>query len=541
MSDPTADRPLGSWWGWSRGGPTKPLSPEMLRLIEERFGSKLEAPAASIKPADTPIPEPQAMGRAFGGELGSLIGTGPSERLAHSAGMSYPDLIALRTGQTSVFPDGVAFPRNPAQVDALIGAASRHGVAIIPFGGGTSVVGGVTPRRGSHRSVLSMDLTGVDSMALDEVSQVARFGPGVQAPAAEKFLRERGLTLGHFPQSFERASIGGFAATRSAGQASSGYGRFDELVTGISMSTPIGPLESVATPHSAAGPDLREIAVGSEGTLGIITSVSCRVVPAPRVNVFGSWMCEGFEAGMKTVRRLAQADSLPDIVRLSDEEETSIGLSTSGAPSGVKRMLDAWLGVRQRRGGALLICGWSGSRDSVGYRRRLAKRLIRGTGGLSLGSAPGNSWSRSRFEGPYLRDHMIDLGILVDTLETAHIWRDLPALYHSTREAIRANLGPAGIVMCHLSHAYRDGASLYFTFLAAVRPGDEIETWRRIKAAACDAIVGGGGTITHHHAVGSDHVPWMEQEVGPVGIDALRAVKNRLDPEGIMNPGVLLP
>ena len=531
----------GAWWGWGRGEHVKPLSKGMEELLAERFGSNLSAPPAAVKAADIVLPDPRpAAGKLESNFRGSLE-TAQPERLSHSVGMSYPDLIRLRSGEVTSAPDAVAYPRSAAEIRALLEQASHRNIAIVPFGGGTSVVGGVTATRADHDALVSLDLSGIDRVEVDLESGTARFGPGVKGPEAERLLNDRGFTLGHFPQSFERASIGGFAATRSAGQASSGYGRFDDLLTGIEMVTPVGTLRSIETPHTAAGPDLRELVVGSEGALGVITEVSCRVSPAAEVSDYRGWMCEGFEAGFEVIRDLAQQRALPDVVRLSDESETSIGLATTSAPEPAKRALEAWLTMRNRRAGALLICGWDGTRERVRTRRKLSGGVIRRGGGVPLGSAPGNAWQRTRFEGPYLRDHLIDLGVLVETLETAHSWSSLGDLYRATRDSIQANLGSGGLVMCHLSHAYPDGASLYFTFVAPVRPGDEIATWRRIKEAACDAIVGQGGTITHHHAVGRDHTRWMEREVGIAGLDVLRSVKEELDPRGIMNPGVLLP
>jgi alkyldihydroxyacetonephosphate synthase len=372
----------------------------------------------------------------------------------------------------------------------------------------------------------------------------ASLGPGLRGPEAEAALSAHGLTLGHFPQSFEYATIGGFAATRSAGQASAGYGRFDELVTAIEMLAPAGRLATLATPHTAAGPALRELIVGSEGTLGVITDVTVRVRPAPEVTRYEGWIAEDFASGAETVRALAHADRLPDVTRFSDPEETRISLALSGT-AGLKRTaLDAYLRLRRRTGGCMMIVGWEGEPADVERRRALSSRTLRDTGAVKLGAAPGRAWSHGRFDGPYLRDELLDLGYFVETLETSHTWSRYEELYRAVGDALRGALsaeGTPGLVWCHLSHAYRDGASLYFTFVAPRKAGAEIEQWRAVKTAACEAIVATGGTITHHHAVGRDHAPYMPAEVGEVGIEALRALKERLDPAGIMNPGKLLP
>lgn len=518
-----------------------PISPGVDALLLEQFGENLVPPPNAVSPTEVSLPEARSIPGGFQSQLKGLLEQGAPERLRHSAGMSYPDLIRLRSGQVEAAPDAVAFPRNTDQVAALLAECARRDLAVVPFGGGTSVVGGVTPDRDGHAAVISLDMAALDSVQIDPRSCVARLGPGLRGPDAEALLGGSGFTLGHFPQSFERATIGGFAATRSAGQASSGYGRFDDLVTAIEMATPTGSLRTLDTPHTAAGPSLREVVLGSEGSLGVITEVTCKIRPAPERRLYEGAIAADFLSGCEAVRNLAQADQLPDVIRVSDEQETEVGLALSSASPRIKGFVDAYLGLRGRRGGSLIICGWEGGRDSVRRRHRVSSRALRKAGAVSLGRAPGASWEHARFDGPYLRDHLIDRGVLGETLETAHTWSELENLYQSVGESLRMNLGPSAIVMCHLSHAYADGASLYFTFLAPVKPGDEIETWKRVKTAACDSIVAAGGTITHHHAVGRDHSAWMYPEVGQVGLDVLEAVKERVDPTGIMNPGVLFP
>jgi alkyldihydroxyacetonephosphate synthase len=273
----------------------------------------------------------------------------------------------------------------------------------------------------------------------------------------------------------------------------------------------------------------------------VITEVSCRVRPSPRTRVYEGWIAEDFKAGREIVRDLAQRHEAPDVLRLSDEEETRISLELAGTEGMRKRALDTYLSLRRRRDGCLMICGWEGEREDVSRRRGLSQTRLRLGGAVPLGRSAGNSWYRSRYGGPYLRDELMNLGVLVETLETAHTWSRLDELYRAVGEALRGALGERSIVICHLSHAYADGASLYFTFLTRARPNEELDQWRAAKGAACEAIVAIEGTITHHHAVGRDHAPYMRAEVGEIGLEALRAIKERLDPTGIMNPGKLLP
>jgi alkyldihydroxyacetonephosphate synthase len=434
----------------------------------------------------------------------------------------------------------------PPDAEALrraIEIAAQEGVAIVPFGGGTSVVGGVEPLRGAHERLLSLDLGALREVSVDRRSLTARLGAGLRGPEAEAALGREGLTLGHFPQSFECATVGGFAATRSAGQASSGYGRFDALVSSVRMLAP-AEISTLETPHTAAGPALRELVIGSEGVLGVIPDVTVRVRPAPALQRYEAWMAESFEAGSEIVRAMAQGPGLPEIVRVSDEEETEGTLALNGPRGLAGRLFEGYLGGRRRRGGALMIVGYEGDEESVARRRALTVRALRRGGAAYLGQAAGRAWEHGRYQGPYLRDTLMGMGAMVETLETSHTWSRFGELHKAVGSAIRGALegqGTPGLVFCHLSHAYADGASLYFTFISRARRGAEIEQWAAVKRAACEAIVAHGGTITHHHAIGRDHAPYMEAEVGETGLDVLRAVKEQLDPTGIMNPGKLLP
>jgi alkyldihydroxyacetonephosphate synthase len=497
------------------------------------------------RPEDVALSEPRRLPPAVAEAVGAdSVSTAPEDRLRHAGGKGYADLARMRIGRLDAAPDAVVSPGSTAEVVRLLEACSREGVAVVPFGGGTSVVGGLEPLGGKHARVISVDLGRLRVCEVDRASLTARLGAGLRGPEAEAALASQGLTLGHFPQSFEYATIGGYAATRSAGQASSGYGRFDELVSSIRLLAPVGELRTLETPHTAAGPALRELVLGSEGIFGVIPDVTVRVRPAPERRRYEAWMSESFEAGAEIVRGLAQGEVLPDVVRLSDEEETRVSLTLSGPRGLTARLLDRYLGARGVRGGCVLILGFEGEGEAVDRRRALAARVVRSADAAYLGQRAGKGWERGRYEGPYLRDTLLDLGAMVETLETSHTWTRLGDLYAAVGDAIRTALqgqGTPGIVFCHLSHAYADGASLYFTFIAPRRPGEELEQWRAVKTSACEAIVGVGGTITHHHAVGRDHTPYMRAEIGELGIEALRAAKERLDPAGIMNPGKLLP
>ncbi len=532
------------WWGWGRARDRPALGGGERALLEEWIGPA--APAERVGLEDVGLSEarplPAGVVAAAGGP--GAVSTAHEDRVRHAAGMSYPDLIRIRAGALADAPDAVLVPASAEAIGATLDACARLRVAVVPFGGGTSVVGGVEPLRGGFEALVSLDLAALRRFDLDRRSRIATLGAGLRGPEAEGLLAARGFTLGHFPQSFGYATVGGFAATRSAGQASSGYGRFDELVGSIRMQTPAGPIATLDSSHTAAGPLLRELLLGSEGAFGVITDVGVRVRPAPEVRRYEGWFAAGFEAGIEIARNLAQGEALPDVLRLSDRDETRISMALSGLEGLRRRALEGYLGLRRRSDGCMLIVGWEGERESVARRRELSAAVLRAGGAVPLGRAPGRGWERGRYEGPYLRDALLDAGIMVDTLETAHTYSGIERLYAAVRGALRgamADQGRPGAVMCHVSHVYRDGASLYFTFLSARRPGAELEQWHRVKRAASEAIVAAGGTITHHHGVGRDHAPYMEAEVGERGLATLAAVKERLDPAGVMNPGKLVP
>jgi alkyldihydroxyacetonephosphate synthase len=520
------------------------LDAEALAVLGERIGELEAWPLARQIDAfqlPTAEPLPRALVEAVGEEN---VFRGDEDRLRHAVGRGFVDLARLRSGSLEAAPDAVVVPPDAEALPRLLAICAEEGIAVVPFGGGTSVVGGVEPLRGPHGRLISLDLGALRDVSVDQRSLTARLGAGLRGPEAEAALGQQGLTLGHFPQSFEYASIGGFAATRSAGQASSGYGRFDALVSSVRLLAPAGEISTLQTPHTAAGPALRELVIGSEGVLGVIPEVTVRVRPAPRVRRYEAWMAESFEAGAEIVRALAQGPGLPEVIRVSDEDETEGSLALSG-PRGVSgKLFESYLGARRRRGGALMIVGFEGEEEGVARRRALTVRALRRGGAAYLGRSAGSAWEHGRYQGPYLRDTLMEMGAMVETLETSHTWSRCGELHAAVGAAIRNALaaqGTPGLVFCHLSHAYADGASLYFTFISRARRGAEVEQWAAVKRAASQAIVDHGGTITHHHAVGRDHAPYMEAEVGTAGLDLLRAVKEQLDPAGIMNPGKLLP
>jgi alkyldihydroxyacetonephosphate synthase len=540
----SAPRRDSKWWGW--GDPTNEpeLDGEALATLRERVGALEPWPlAAELDRFE--LPEAESLPPALIDAVGEQnVFTSSEDRLRHATGCGYADLARLRGGRLDAAPDAVLLPADANTVKRVLEICAAEGVAVVPYGGGTSVVGGVEPLRGSHSRLVSLDLARLQDVEVDQRSLTARLGAGLRGPEAEAALNANGVVLGHFPQSFEYATVGGFAATRSAGQASSGYGRFDALVSSVRLIAPAGDLQTLETPHTAAGPALRELVIGSEGVFGVIPDVTVRVRPQPRLRRYEAWIAESFEAGAEIVRALAQGPGLPDVIRVSDEEETEISLALSGPRGTTGKLFDSYLGLRRKRGGCLIVVGLEGEEEAVARRRALAVRALRRGGAAYLGQSAGSSWEHGRFQGPYLRDTLMDMGAMVETLETSHTWSRLGELHAAVGTAIHDSLasqGTPGLAFCHLSHAYADGASLYFTFISRAKRGEEIEQWQAVKRAASEAIVRAGGTITHHHAVGRDHAPYMKAEVGETGVEVLGTVKEELDPAGIMNPGKLIP
>jgi alkyldihydroxyacetonephosphate synthase len=532
MADEPPSDPEMSWRGWGDPAQAAPLPESLLELLRETLGVGDPRPAPESI-GDVELAEPR-LDRRLALELAGIVGADGvhgdhAARMRHALGRSTPDLLALRAGAPLAAPDLVLTPDSHEQVLTVLARCSARRIAVVPFGGGTSVVGGLAPAADGFAGVVALDLRRLGGLhELDEESRLATLGPGLRGPEVERLLGGRGYTLGHFPQSFEYATLGGFAATRSSGQASAGYGRFDDLVMAMRVATPAGTLELGRAPRSAAGPDLRQLMLGSEGTLGVITSLTVSVRPAPAVRVYDGWRFESFAAGARALRALAQDGPRPTVLRLSDEAETALNLLRPGQ-------------IGEAGAGSIAIVGFEGPEATVRTTRSQTTRSLAHHGAEPVPDA-GDSWSAGRYRAPYLRDALLDAGVLVETLETACFWSALDEVHAGVSAAIRDALtaqGPMPVVVAHISHVYPAGASLYFTVVAAQLP-DPIAQWRAAKAAAGDAIAALGATITHHHGVGTDHVPWYEREIGELGIAALRAVKRTLDPAGILNPGVLI-
>jgi alkyldihydroxyacetonephosphate synthase len=396
--------PRMRWWGWGEATHPPALPSTALGFLEEHVGA-LPAPRAPVALSSVRLEQATLPVRALA-ELRRIVGEASvrddhGERVLHAAGKGYPDLVRLRQGSPEGAPDAVVLPDSAEQLRALLDLCARESIAVVPFGGGTSVVGGVAPLRGEHGGVIALDTARMGRMlALDRESRTATVQGGMRAPALERELARHGLTLGHYPQSYEYVSLGGCAATRSAGQASSGYGAIERMVVGLRLAAPVGEISLAPQPASAAGPSLRQLVVGSEGTLGVISELSLRVRDAPRERLYDGVFFEDFAAGVEALRTLAQEGAAPDVARLSDEAETQMSLALAGS-GGVKgRLGRLYLSARGYAGGCIAIVGFEGEPDRAAARRARALELMRAHGGLAVGHSPGNAWLAGRFAAP---------------------------------------------------------------------------------------------------------------------------------------------
>lgn len=526
------------WNGWGDEANDFPLKSDGRAFLRDRLGEGTPLPEAKLKTVLAKVPKSRLPRHP-------LISTDPEDRVRHARGQSFGDWVAMRSGEFGTFPDGVAHPTSSSEVRELIDFCARENVEAIPYGGGTSVVGHLTPNAGD-RAVLSIDMGSMNKLIeLDRTSNLATFGAGTPGPALEDQLRESGYTLGHFPQSFELSTVGGWVAARSSGQQSLRYGRIEQLFAGGRLEAPAGTLEIPTFPASAAGPDLREMVLGSEGRMGVLTEVKVRVTPIAEHESFHVAFMPNWSAGREVVRRLAQGKVQLSMLRLSNAAETQTQLTLVGKP----RMVAVLKRFLRRRGldadMCMLTYGLTGSESQCAAAQSIVKPQIKESGGVLTGKMLGKRWEETRFRSPYVRNGMWEAGYAIDTLETSTDWNNVGPLGDSIELALREGLADEGErvhVFTHISHVYSQGSSLYTTYVFRLGrdPATTLERWLKLKGAASRAIVEGGGTISHHHGVGADHAPYLPAEKGELGMAALRSLVETFDPGGIMNPGKLL-
>jgi len=543
------------WWGWGESSRSYDLQDRkgFFVLLQEKLhcsGEVVQQPA-NLESLQFPATRADA---AFVKRLVGIFGeenvhADGKDRFLHSFGKGYLDLIEAWKGNSQHLPDVVVYPTMDSQIAQLFSESANWDFVVVPFGGATSVVGGVGRGVSDGKVVVCLDFRLMNRVvSIDEESLLAEVQPGCTGPDVERALSQVGLTLGHFPQSFEFSTVGGWVATRGAGYESTRYGKIEDMVESVRLVTPQGTIETPRVPASAAGPDIRQILVGSEGTMGVITAVNLRLRKAPASKSYVGVLFRSFEDGIETMRTMIQNDAVPNVVRLSNPSETAASLALARRDSApLIERVGTWF--LKKRGyldskGSLLILGFEGSHKWVRFEQKRAIANCKQFHGFPLGERVGRAWYKERFELPYLRDELMKMGLLVETLETATTWTHLSDLHSEILSAFRESfeeLQVPGFAMAHVSHVYRTGASLYFTFMARQLPGREEEEWRLIKNKVTDVIVARGGSLSHHHGIGLEHVKWMQQYWGPLGVRVLKSIKRELDPKGMMNPGKLVP
>jgi alkyldihydroxyacetonephosphate synthase len=528
------------WNGWGDESVNMALPPAGREMLANRIGKGRPVSDFPLEKMLERIPSSRMPEHP-------LISTDPQLRLDHAHGQSLPDWIGLRGGILQRFPDGVAMPACVDEVQEVLRFAADHDLVVIPFGGGTSVVGHLCVPSG-ERMVLSLSLEHLNRLIrLDSQNLLATFEAGVRGPELETQLSARGFTLGHYPQSFEYSTLGGWVVTRSSGQQSRHFGRIEQLFAGGEVVTPRGILNFPPFPASAAGPDLRQILLGSEGRMGVLTRVTVKISRLPeKDDVYGIFF-PTWEQGKDAVKAIAGADIPFSMSRLSNPTETITNLALAGHERQIS-LLRHYLRLRGLRDQKACMCliGFTGSRRMTSAARADAFAIVRQNKGISVGKTMGKAWKKNRFRSAYLRNTLWDLGYAVETIETAVTWDKVTATMQAVEKAITNALAVRDErvhVFTHLSHVYPTGSSIYTTFLFRLydRPQATLEAWKSIKQSASQTIVEAGGTISHQHGVGKDHRQYLSAEKGTIGISTLKEVFNHLDPKQQMNPDKLLP
>lgn len=554
------------WWGWGEPGIMyrHDNKPDFAPFVKEKIDVDVaKSPAVSLRfddvfgdsPDKTPIPAPN-IDSALREHLEKAIGEkwvieDGETRVIHTFGKSLRDLVRLRKGDFGRLPDLVLYPGNEAEVEEIMNAALSYDAVLIPFGGGTNITGSLEVARTEKRTVLSVDLQRMGKViAIDTTSQQARIEAGALGPDLEEQLNVQGWSLGHFPDSFTHSALGGWIATRSSGMQSDKYGDISQITKAVRVVTPQGMLATRAVPSTAAGPSIREMILGSEGRLGIITEATVQVHRLPEKRTILGYIFPTWKAGLECLREVAASDAQIFVARLSDANETAFSFATQ-KKKGFKGWVQATglarlLKIKSIDSSTMCLSfiGFEGSRAHVALQRQLVGRIVKQHGGLCVGAKPGELYDQKKFDTPYIRDFLLDIGILADVSETAAPWSELHRVHQGVHERVKTTfdeLGIKGYVMCHLSHTEHTGACLYFTFALAARADrPEIEQYDAVKHAAQQAFIDLGATLSHHHAVGREHAEWLEPDISAPGVNMLRSLVVGVDPGNNLNPGAIV-
>ena len=546
------------WWGWGHEDVTfdDSTKPELWPYLKRELGVdeiRWEKPVAF---EDVTLPE-QKNNEAFLATIGAGLGEGQvvddkKSRLVHAAGKSFRDLWLMRHGQVQFAPDCVVYPDTEEDVALVVRAAHEHGVVLVPFGGGSNIAGCLVPSDRGGRMVVSLDMCRMHRvLEVDRYSLTARIQPGVYGQHLEDQLAEHGVTLGHFPDSFLHSTLGGWVATRSAGMQSDIYGKIEDMVISLRMVTPSGTIITRTVPKSSNGIDIKHLCIGSEGILGVITEVVVQVHHKPEKEDWYGWLFPDFKSGLDAIHECHRGDCMPTVTRLNDPKKTALSFAFKHPKTGIKdkiaKAFKWYIGNVKKidfNQCCLMVVKYEGTPQAFNRIKNRVTAIYKKHRGVCLGAEPGRSFAKVKFDFPHLRDYVMDRSIMADVSETATTWDNLRTLHESGLADVEQAIKDTGVdawVGCHLSHSYRTGASLYFTFGCLQREGREIEQYLYVKKAAEDAFMKNGGTLSHHHAVGTEHLPWVEEDLSPTGLKAVKALKAGLDPNDIMNPGKIIP
>jgi alkyldihydroxyacetonephosphate synthase len=545
------------WWGWGyedaefharRHPHFWPYAKSVLD-IETDDWPRREWTLKSIELPEAHMDEP------FLAKLRSFLAPGQithdaKERVIHSYGKGFRDLFRLRRGIAAGAPDVIVYPESERDVCLTLRAAAERDVVLIPFGGGSNIAG-CLERIDARRMCVSLDMRRMRRvLAVDRRSFTAQIEAGVFGPDLEEQLRAHGMTLGHFPDSFLHSTLGGWIATRSAGMQSDKYGKIEDMVIAVRMVSPEGVLRTRVVPKSSNGIDVNHLCIGSEGTLGVITEATMRVHDLPESRQVRGYLFPEFEGGIEAMHECVSQECMPAMVRLNDPDKTALSLAFRPPTSGFSKIAGSLFKTYLRAKGfaqprmCLMLTAFEGRLRGVSRRVQQAEAIYKKCGAVGLGAGAGKSFEATKYDFPHIRDFLLDRNVTTDVSETATVWSNIAKLYGDTTAVLRAEISKTGVRPwsgCHISHTYTCGASLYFTFGFRQQPGREMEQYLQVKRAVQQSFIDHGATLSHHHAVGTEHLPWLSADISPVGVRAVSAVKQGLDPSNIMNPGRLLP
>jgi alkyldihydroxyacetonephosphate synthase len=545
------------WWGWgyedaafraNRHPNFWPYAKSVLDVETDEFTGP-EWCLDSIELPEARVDEP-FLAKLRSGLAPNQMTDDAKERVIHAYGKGFRDLFRLRHGIAAGAPDLIVYPESERDVCLTLRAAAEREVVLIPFGGGSNIAG-CLERMDARRLCVSLDMRRMRRvLAVDRRSFTAQIEAGVFGPDMEEQLAAHGMTLGHFPDSFLHSTLGGWIATRSAGMQSDKYGKIEDMVIAVRMVTPEGVLQTRVVPKSSNGIDVNHLCIGSEGTLGIISEATMRVHAIPESRQVRGYLFPEFEGGIEAMHECVNQECMPAMVRLNDPDKTALSLAFRPPSSGFskvaaslfKRYLRA-KGFAQPRT-CLMLTAFEGRPRAVTRRLQQAEAIYKKCGAVGLGGSAGKSFEATKYDFPHIRDFLLDRNVTTDVSETSTVWSNIATLYRETIANLRAEVSKSGVrpwAGCHISHTYQCGASLYFTFGFRQQLGHEMEQYLQVKRAVQQSFIDHGATLSHHHAVGTEHLPWLTADISPVGVQAVSAIKKQLDPANIMNPGRLLP